>query len=159
MDKVDKIDVAQSDKPILKRDIKGGYDLPDGYFADLKANVMAQVGQDQQKSWSATLKSLLGFVAGFAVMVLFAVGIVNLTPEQKLDKAENELAEVENFMIYSDLFEDDVVEMVYQQEMQTQSEVQSETQIVEDTPESIDNEQFNEAVDEYVNALGGLENE
>lgn len=111
------------------KDIKGGYDLPDGYFSDMKANVMAKIGQSEVVGWRQTWKSVFGFVAGFAVMVLFAVGVVNLTPKEALEKSQNVTANAEveeqtmdQFIIVSSVSEDDVLDYIFETNDNTSDE-------------------------------------
>lgn len=105
----------------FSKNIKGGYDLPDAYFAEMKANVMVKIGQSEVVGWRQTWKSVFGFAAGFAVMVLFAVGVVNLTPKEIIEKTQNGTAYNENdelameqFMIVESLSEDDVLDYIFE---------------------------------------------
>lgn len=129
-----------SNRKTVGRDIKGGYNVPDGYFDQLKANVMASVGQKQEKvSWKTTTKSVLGFAAGFAAMVLFAVGVVKLTPTDKKLTFDTDL---DQFMLYSAVSEDDIIDIVIDiNEGENQSDKQS----------------FNQAVDEYITLYGAVD--
>lgn len=132
-----------------KENIQGGYELPPHYFEDLKANVMASVGQSEMVNWKSSLRSAAGFVAGFAAMVLLALGIVQLTPDSALKGENMQTAEnkevvssenLDNFMFITSVSEDDVLDYIFERDQNSSDEKLSAA-----------------VVDEYVSLYGGVD--
>lgn len=98
-----------------KRDNRAGYRVPDGYFSELNHKVIDQAAaQSHSVKRMPAVRSMLSFVAGFAVMVMMAITGYYFTGHQ----AQNNEQEQDNFYFVS-LFDVEVEEIIYAQETAT----------------------------------------
>lgn len=122
------------------------YRVPDGYFSDLRNNLMARAAeqeavQNTPKGWWRKLKGAAGFAAAFSFMVLFALVGFYFTGYQAQQR-ENELASVDMLGGYT-LYSHDIETLIYELDLLSDDQAIAEAQ-----------QGFEDAVSEYLQTFG-----
>ncbi|MEG2318888.1 MAG: hypothetical protein RSC07_00305 [Mucinivorans sp.] len=92
-----------------EKDIRGGYRVPQGYFADLESRIKEKATEIQvDNSWWGALRGVAGFAGGFVVMVLLGATFYYFAGGNEAQQSK-QMATIDQFIVVDGVSQEDIM--------------------------------------------------